>query len=114
MLTFGAGGQFQDGGAAGIVGQRDRHAAGSEVQRDEEPLVELTFEAEHVWRRADQALRPRLQRGFARTQMNQPADERERRPGIVLLRFHAEASGVGDDWQRRSVRRQAGLITEIA
>ena len=99
MLTFGAGGQFQDGGAAGIVGQHDRHAAGTEVQRDEEPLVELAFEAEDVWRRADQALRPGLQRGFARAQVDQPADERERRPGIVLLRFHAEESGVGDDRQ---------------
>jgi hypothetical protein len=80
MLTFGAGGQFQDGWAAGIVGQHDRHAAGTEVQHDEEPLVELAFEAEDVWRRADQALRPGLQRGFARAQVDQPADERERRP----------------------------------
>jgi hypothetical protein len=86
MLTFGAGGQFQDGVAAGIVGQHDRHAAGTEVQHDEEPLVELAFEAEDVWRRADQALRPGLQRGFARAQVDQPADERERRPGIALLR----------------------------
>jgi hypothetical protein len=99
VLTFGASGQFQDGGAAGIVGQPERHAAGAEVQRDQEPLVELAFEAEHVWRRADQALRAGLQRGFARTQVDQPADERERRPGIVLLRFHAEQSGVGDDRQ---------------
>ena len=99
MLTFGAGGQFQDGVAAGIVGQHDRHAAGTEVQHDEEPLVELAFEAEDVWRRADQALRTGLQRGFARAQVDQPADERERRPGIVLLRFHAEESGVGDDRQ---------------
>lgn len=108
MLTSGAGGQFQDGGAAGIVGQHDRHAAGTEVQHDEEPLVELAFEAEDVWRRADQALRPGLQRGFARAQVDQPADERERRPGIVLLRFHAEESGVGDDRQPRLRGGEAG------
>jgi hypothetical protein len=39
MLTSGVGLQFQDGGAPDIVGRRKRHAAGTEVQRHEDPLM---------------------------------------------------------------------------
>ncbi len=62
VVAPGIGGQLQDGGAVG-AGERQRHTAGTEVQRDEEPPVELPFEAEDVRCGADEALRAGLQRG---------------------------------------------------
>ena len=70
-VAAGVGRELQDGRAARDVEQAERHAAGAVVQRNEESLIEFTLKTEDLRYGADDALRPGLQRGFARPQPEQ-------------------------------------------
>jgi hypothetical protein len=95
MVTSRIGRELHNRGAARI-GQAERHAAGSEVQRNEKSLIQLPLEAEDLSGRVNYALRPGLQRAFVRTQPEKAAHKRKRRRRILIV--PVIGVGIGSDY----------------